>query len=121
LTSCGLNLIPGVAPTRCTDPAMLVDTRSGNPSGATLSGTSFSQIQNTLPPNSEVTLLDGPSQAIYRFSPSLMELQDQLRAAPGASNPLPQGVPASAYTISPNRTVFLVVDSNLFYADESSP
>ena len=123
LTSCGLNLIPGVAPTRCTDPAMLVDTRSGSPSGATLSGTSFSQIQNTLPPNSEVTLLDGPSQAIYRFSPSpvQLQLQDQLRVAPGASNPLPQGVPASAFTISPNHTVFLVVDSSLFYADESSP
>jgi hypothetical protein len=123
LTSCGLNLIPDVAPTRCTDPAMLVDTRSGSPSGATLSGTSFSQIQNTLPPNSEVTLLDGPSQAIYRFAPSLLELQlqDQLRAAPGAANPLPQGVPASAFTISPNRTVYLVVDGNLFYADESSP
>jgi hypothetical protein len=121
LTSCGLNLIPTVAPTRCTDPAMLVDTRSGNPSGATLSGTSFSQIQNTPPPNSDVTLLDGPAQAIYRFSPSLLELQDQLRAEPGQPNPLPQGVPASAFTISPNHTVFLVVDGNLFYADESSP
>jgi hypothetical protein len=123
LTSCGLSLIPDVAPTRCTDPAMLVESRAGNPSGATLVGTSFSQIQNTPSPNPGVTLLDGPAQAIYRFSPGPVELQlqDQLRATPGESNPLPEGVPASAFAISPNHTVFLVVDSNLFYADESSP
>jgi len=120
LTTCNLSPIPDVSPTRCQDPAMLVDTRPGYPSGATLNGASFSQIQGTLPPNTTVALLDGPAQAIYRFSPSHLELQDQLRAAPGAADSLPQGVPASAFTIGPNHTIYLVVDGNLFYAEETT-
>jgi hypothetical protein len=116
LTTCTLSLIPDVAPTRCTDPATLVDTRSGNPSDAALSGASFSQISGAPLPTSSVALLDGAAQAIYRFSPGLLELQDQLRASP--ASPVPQGVPATAFTVSPNHIVFLAVGENLYFAQE---
>jgi uncharacterized membrane protein len=121
LASCTLSLIPDVSPTRCTDPATLVDSRSGDLSGATLTGTAFSQVQDTPAPNAYVALLDSPAKAIFRFSPTLLELQDQLRAAPASSSPLPAGSPASAFAISPTHTIFLAVGSEVFYAEEPSP
>jgi hypothetical protein len=98
-----------------------VDTRSGNLSGAALSGATFTKIEDTPPPNAYAALLDGGAQAIYRFSPSQLELQDQLRAEPGSASPLSQGVPASAFTIAPNHIVFLAVGDSLYFAEEPSP
>jgi hypothetical protein len=121
VTSCTLSPIPDVSPTRCTDPATLVDTRSGSPSGPALNGAIFSQMQNTPPPNAFVALLDSVAQAIYRFSPSQLELQDQLRASIGSASPLPDGVPASAFTIGPNHIIFLAVGDSLYFAEEPSP
>jgi hypothetical protein len=121
ISSCALSLIPDVSPTRCTDPANLVDTRSGSPGGPALNGAIFAQMQSTPPPNAFVALLDGVAQAIYRFSPSQLDLQDQLRALPGSAPPVPQGVPASAFTIAPNHIIFLAVGDSLYYAEEPSP
>lgn len=121
VTSCTLSPIPDVSPSRCSEPATLVDTRSGNLSGAALSGATFTKIEDTPPPNAYAALLDGGAQAIYRFSPSQLELQDQLHAEPGSASPLPQGVPASAFIIAPNHIVFLAVGDSLYFAEEPSP
>lgn len=116
LTTCTLSRI-SVSPTRCTDPAILVDTRAGHTSGTTLPDAQFSQMQFTSPPGSTVSLLEPRTQAVYRFVPRTLELQDQLRSVPGEDNPLPPGQAASAMTLSQNRTLYLFINGMVYYAD----
>jgi hypothetical protein len=116
LTTCTLSRI-SVSPTRCTDPAILVDTRAGHTSGTTLSDAQFSQMQFTSPPGSTVSLLEPRTQAVYRFVPRTLELQDQLRSVPGEDNPLPPGQTATAMTLSQNRTLYLFINGMVYYAD----
>ncbi len=116
LTTCTLSRITESS-TRCTDPAVLSDTRAGRTSGTTLPDAQFSQMQFTSPPGSTVSLLDSRTQAVYRFVPRTLELQDQLRSVPGEDNPLPPGQPATAMAMSQNRTLFLFVNGMVYYAD----
>jgi len=116
LTTCTLSRI-STSPTRCTDPAVLVDTRAGHTNGTTLPEAQFSQMQFTSPPNSTVSLLEPRTQAVYRFVPRTLELQDQLRSVPGEGNPLPPGQPVTAMTMSQNRTLFLFVNGMVYYAE----
>ena len=116
LTTCTLSRI-SVSPTRCTDPAILVDTRAGHTSGTTLPDAQFSQMQFTSPPGSTVSLLEPRTQAVYRFVPRTLELQDQLRSVPGEDNPLPPGQAATAMTLSQNRTLYLFINGMVYYAD----
>jgi hypothetical protein len=116
LTTCTLSRI-SVSPTRCTDPAILVDTRAGHTSGATLPDAQFSQMQFTSPPGSTVSLLEPRTQAVYRFVPRTLELQDQLRSVPGEDNPLPPGQAATAMTLSQNRTLYLFINGMVYFAD----
>jgi len=116
LTTCTLSRI-SVSPTRCTDPAILVDTRAGRTSGTTLPDAQFSQMQFTYPPGSTVSLLEPRTQAVYRFVPRTLELQDQLRSVPGEDNPLPPGQTATAMTLSQNRTLYLFINGMVYYAD----
>jgi hypothetical protein len=114
LSYCTLSRL-NVAPTRCIDPVVLTDSRPGHQSGATLPDAVFTQITFTAPPDSSVTLLEPHTQAVYRFSPRVLELQSQLRAYPGNEDPLPAG-PVSAMTIAPTQMLFLFVDGQLYYA-----
>lgn len=116
LTTCTLSRI-SVSPTRCTDPAILVDTRAGHTNGATLPDAQFSQMQFTSPPGSTVSLLEPRTQAVYRFVPRTLELQDQLRSVPGEDNALPPGQPVTAMTLSQNRTLYLFINGMVYYAD----
>lgn len=116
LTTCTLSRI-SVSPTRCTDPAVLVDTRAGHTSGTTLPDAQFSQMQFTSPPNSTISLLEPRTQAVYRFVPRTLELQDQLRSAPGEDNPLPPGQPVTAMTMGQNRILFLFINGMVYYAE----
>ena len=116
LTTCTLSRI-SASPTRCTDPAVLVDTRAGHTSGTTLPDAQFSQMQFTSPPNSTISLLEPRTQAVYRFVPRTLELQDQLRSVPGQDNPLPSGQPVTAMTMGQNRTLFLFINGMVYYAE----
>ena len=116
LTTCTLSRI-SASPTRCTDPAVLTDTRAGHTSGTTLPDAQFSQLQFTAPPNSTVSLLEPRTQAVYRFVPRTLELQDQLRSVPGKDNPIPPGQPVTAMTMSQNRILFFFVNGMVYYAE----
>jgi uncharacterized membrane protein len=110
LTTCtGSDL--DVAPTRCTDPAPFSDSRPGRePEVAVIPETQFSQILFTAPPDPSVYLLDPVSQAIYHFSLRLT-FQRQFQS----QEPLSEN-PAVAFTVSPNRTVFLAIGNEVYYA-----
>ena len=72
--------------------------------------TQFNQIQFTQPPDPSIYLLDPETQAIYHFSLRLT-LQRQFRAL----EELPES-PATAFSVSPNRSVFMAINDQVFVA-----
>jgi hypothetical protein len=113
LTLCTLSLV-ATTPTRCAEPAQLSDPRPNHQSPVPIiSGSKFTRILFTSPPDPSIYLLDVQSGSIFHFSLRL-NLQSQMR---GGSNPtftLPRS-PATAFTISPNRTAFLAFGNQVFY------
>ena len=115
MTTCTYSHID-TSPTRCNDPALYVDTRSGFEGGMSLSDAVFSQIVFTGPPDPSVALLEPFTQSIYRFSPRALELQNQIRASAGKDNPLLKGAPATAMAFSPNKNLFVFVDGQVYFS-----
>ncbi len=117
LTTCTFSYIDA-APTRCADPAPLIDTRPGYQGGATISDGVFTQITFTSPPTPAVALLQPYTQTVFRFSarPLELELQKQIHAYAGKANPLPEGdITAMAY--GPNKVLFIFVGGQLYFAE----
>jgi hypothetical protein len=115
LTTCTLSRITP-APTRCNDPATLIDTRPGFRSGPILGDGQFSRIIFTSPPDPSIALLQPGTNSIFRFSARALELQNQIRALPGKENPLPEGSQITAMAFSPNKILFIAIASQVFFA-----
>jgi hypothetical protein len=99
------------SPTRCQDPTPYYDARVGRQSGPIIHDAPFSQILYTSPPDPSIYMLDPINQAIYHFSLRLT-FQRQFRSM----TDLGEGE-ATAFTISPNRTIFIAIGNRVFYAD----
>jgi len=117
LTACTLSRI-STSPTRCNNPATLTDTRPGYTGGITLADGLFSQIQFTSAPDPALIMLEPFSRAIYRFAPRTLELQNQLRAQAGKADPLPADAPIMATTISPNKSLFVFIGGQVYFASK---
>jgi hypothetical protein len=115
IATCTLSRID-VSPTRCTDPAVFIDTRPGYQSGTSLADGVFSQIAFTSPPDPAVALLEPYTQAIFRFSARALELQNQLRPLPGQENPLPAGAPITAMAYSTNKVLFIFAGGQAYFS-----
>ncbi len=103
-------------PTRCTDPAPYTDNRPGRGGKVTtFSDARFTQVMSTALPTPALYMLDPQTQAIYLFSLQL-RLQNQYRADTTTDTRLPSDRPATAFTIGPNRLVFLAFDNQIYYA-----
>ncbi len=114
LTLCTISYIQ-TTPTRCTDPVQLTDARPGHQeTAAILPNTHFSRILFTQPPDPSIYLMDASSASIYHFSLRL-NLQKQMRPRVNPDATMP-GSPATAFTISSNRMVFLAFGSKVYYA-----
>ena len=98
------------SPTRCDDPYPYTDNRPGRVHGPVIEDAVFSQINFSSFPERSIFMLDPQHQAIYYFS-VLLTLQWQY--LPKAS--LAEGN-ATAFAISPNRTTFLAIGNNVYYA-----
>lgn len=99
------------SPTRCQDPAEYADPRPGRPSGPLIEDAYFTEIYFAPPPDPSLYMLEPNSLAIYHLSVRLT-FQRQYRPL----DPLPEG-PATAFAISRgNRTAFLAVGNQVFYA-----
>ena len=118
MTICTLSRID-TSPTRCSDPALYIDTRPGYPGGMKLNDGIFSQIFFTTPPDPSVALLEPFTQSIFRFSPRALELQNQILATAGKANPLPKGLPVTAMAFSPNKVLFIFVDGQLYFSNSA--
>jgi hypothetical protein len=109
ITTCIYSGFEG-SPTRCEDPATYIDPRLGRDNGPVIPDALFNQIYFSPPPDPSIYMLDPGAQAIYHFSLRLA-FQRQFRSI----DPLPEG-PATAFAVSPNRTVFLAIGNEVFYA-----
>ncbi len=96
-------------PTRCEDPYLYADRRPGHSDGAVLDAI-FDQVFLAPPPEPSLYLLDPAGQAVYRVGLQL-SFDTQYRA----SAPLPK-VKATAFTISPNRLIFMALDNQVYFA-----
>ncbi|MBM3152828.1 MAG: hypothetical protein FJZ96_11625 [Chloroflexi bacterium] len=118
VTICTVSRLDEV-PTRCYDPATLVDNRPGHQSGPTITDALFTQMTFASPPDPSLYLLVPNTQAVYRFSPrpDSLNLQAQLRATVNQSREL-SGLQASAMAISPSRYLFLSIGNQVYYATD---
>jgi hypothetical protein len=115
LTTCTLSRIDA-SPTRCTDPAVFVDTRPGHESGITLTDGIFSQIAFTSPPDPAVALLEPYTQSIFRFSARALELQNQIQPLAEKDNPLSKDAEITAMAFSPNKVLFIFIGGQVYFA-----
>jgi hypothetical protein len=103
-----------IEPVRCKEPATFSDTRPGQePNPKIIPGTRFSQILYTAPPSPAIFFLDPGNSAIYQFTLRLN--LNRLVKTQSLSDYLAPGTPATAFTISPNRAVFIAFGNRVFY------
>lgn len=114
LSHCSYSRLDTV-PTRCEDPAPLVNTIPAYQDIDLFGGAHITQMMLTSPPDSTLVLLDADNRGVMRISPRTLELQNQIQPAPGTS--LKPG-PAGAMTVSPNRVLFLAVDDQVYFATD---
>ena len=102
-------------PTRCQDPAPLVHSLPAYQDVDLFAQAHITQMQLTLPPDSTLLLLDADNRSVMRVSSRTLEMQNQLYPMPGTA--LKAG-PAGAMTVNPNRTLFLAVDDQVYFATD---
>jgi hypothetical protein len=117
LSTCSYSRITSV-PTRCVDPASLVNPLPAYRDTDLFAAAHITQMMFTPPPDSALLLLDSDSQGVFRFTPRTLELQNQLRPLAGRDNPLPQGA-VSAMTVSPNHILYFAVQDKLYFATDT--
>jgi hypothetical protein len=98
------------SPTRCDDPASYSDPRPGRQNGIYILDAPFQQILYMPSPDSSIYMLDQNNLSVYHFSLRL-NLQKQFRSA----NQL-AGDTATAFAVSPNRTLFIATGSQVYYS-----
>lgn len=109
LTTCKYNALQ-VSPTRCDDPTTYSDSRPGRHSGPRILDAQFQQILLTQPPDPSLYMLDPLNQSVYHFSLRL-NFQRQFRPLNSLSADT-----ATAFTIGPNRTLFLATGNQVYYS-----
>ena len=104
------------SPTRCTDPALYEDSRSGREANPTaFTDAQLIHMQVTQPPEASLYILDGKKgPAIYQFSLQLY-LARVLRPAVDSDVRLPDQ-PVTAFAITPGRLAVLAFGNQLYYA-----
>ena len=102
-------------PTRCQDPAPLVDNNPAHSGINIFTQAHFTQIALTNPPNPVVLLLDADRQSVYRLSAHTLEYQNQVTGYAGEESPFQPG-PAGAMAVSPNYVLYLSVGNQVYFA-----
>jgi hypothetical protein len=98
------------SPTRCDEPYPYSDNRPGRVHGPVIEDTVFSQIYFLSFPERSMYFLDPQNQAVFYFS-VLLNLQSQYQP----KDSIAKGN-ATAFAISPNRTLFLAISNQVYYA-----
>jgi hypothetical protein len=114
LSHCSYSRLDTV-PTRCEDPAPLVNTIPAYKDIDLFGQAHFTQIMLTSPPDLTLLLLDADNRNVMRFSPRSLELLNQIYPTPGTAF---KPGPAGAMTVNPNRVLFLAVDDQVYFATD---
>jgi hypothetical protein len=112
LSTCSYSRLDTV-PTRCEDPAPLINNIPAYQDIDLFAQAHITQMTLTSPPDSILLFLDADNRSVMRVSPRTLELQNQIYSMPGTS--LKQGS-AGAMTANPNRVLFLAVDDQVYFA-----
>ncbi|KAF0106665.1 MAG: hypothetical protein FD146_2464, partial [Anaerolineaceae bacterium] len=104
--------------TTCLDPATFVDTRAGHQSGPSITDAVFSQLAFDAPYNTSLYLLEPNTHAVYKISPhpTSLELGGQFHASVKTEKETFQNTPASALAIGTDRTLFLCIGNQVYFA-----
>ena len=102
-------------PTRCQDPAPLIDNNPAHQGIDIFGQAHFTQIALTNPPNPVVLLLDADHQTVYRLSAHSLEYQNQITGYAGEDNPFPPGQ-MGAMAVSPNYVLYLSIANQVYFA-----
>jgi hypothetical protein len=102
-------------PTRCQDPAPLVDNNPAHSGTNIFAPAHFIQIALTNPPNPVVLLLDADHQSVYRLSANTLEYQNQVTGYAGEDSPFQDG-PADSMAVSPNYVLYLSIGNQVYFA-----
>jgi hypothetical protein len=114
LSTCSYSRLDAV-PTRCEEFALLQDPRSASTDRSAFQKKKYKQILISAPPDAALLLLDDSTPVTYRFSPRLLELQNQIQPL---ANVTGQPVsPASAMTMNANHVLFLALDNRIYFAN----
>ncbi len=114
ISTCSYSRLDTV-PTRCEDPATIVNPIPAYQDIDLFEQAHITQIIQTSPPDLSLLMLDADNRNILRISPRTLELRDQIHPMPGSS--LPQR-PAGAMTVNPNRVLFLAVGDQVYFATD---
>ncbi len=110
LTVCEFGRFEGVL-TRCQSPVNYLDDRPGRQSGPQMSEALFQSVQYAPPPDPSLFLFDPAQQAVYQFG--LLQINFYFQYRPLL---LDNNQPATAFTVSDDRTVFLALGNQVYYA-----
>ncbi len=118
LSTCSYSRIESV-PTRCQDPAPLVNPFPAYQDTDLFANAHFTQMLLTALPNQSILLLDADSltKGVFRFTPRTLELQNQFRPTLEATNSIPSK-PIGAVTVGPNHVLYLAVDGQVYFAKD---
>jgi hypothetical protein len=114
LSHCSYSRLDTV-PTRCDDPAPLINTIPAYKDSDLFGQSHLTQMMLTSPPDSTLLMLDADNHSVMRFSPRTLELLNQIYPMPGTSF---KPGPAGAMTVNPNRVLFLAVDDQVYFATD---
>ena len=114
LSNCSYSQFDTV-PTRCQDPAPLVNNLPAYQDINLFEQAHITQMMVTNPPDATMLLLDTDTRSVLRLSSRTLELQDQIYPMSGTSIKPGQ---AGAMTVNPNRVLFLAVDDQVYFATD---
>jgi hypothetical protein len=114
LSTCSYSRIQTV-PTRCVDPAPLVNPFPAYHDVNLFTQAHFTQMMFTPAPDSALLLLDSDGQGVFRFAPLSLELQSQLRPQISSNSQLLPGH-VGAMTVSPNHILYFAVQDRVYFA-----
>lgn len=115
LSFCSYSRI-GTVPTRCQDPAVLVNPYAAYKDTDLFGQAHITQMIYTSPPDSTILLLGADNQVVLRFTPRSLELQNQFSPATDVGRPLPAG-PIGAMTTGPNHVLYLAIRDQVYFTN----
>jgi hypothetical protein len=114
ISTCSYSRIESV-PTRCVDPAELLNPLEAYRDQDLFTQAHFTQLMFSPPPDSSLLVLDADGQGVFRFSARSLELQAQLRPLAGRANTMPAGE-VTAMGISPNHVLYFALRDRIYFA-----